>query len=1335
MSVTFGTPAQASANNTAPTVSLSGLTPGQPVILIISNDATGGTLFYPTGIHDTNGMTWTEIVAGVDAGFTRSIVAFIGTGGLGATSTTISATFATHALWEMSAQACMGASIAPGLGAIDVLGSNSGTSAIAVASSLTPGASGEGSVAACRAGTTVINGVRGGWTTHLDANTAISTYPSPTVTDAEQWDLSGSSTWVAVALIVKADIVTLPSANVALGMKMSGTETLTNIPVVGGVALTLTETISTGLGYAPTAQVPWMLPVAINDHPYMMDFSKTRITTMQIRRVSADDSVEPGEQCVDEETEILTQRGWLLHQDLRIGDQTLTLNMGTGLSEWQPVEDVRRYERHDFQMFSMEGRGHSSLTTLNHRWPVSRHIDHGNGGKERVITIRTSEQLNTKDSLFAATECATLPVEPKYTDELVELVAWFYTEGNVTWDHRGERVRRVTIAQHPRVNPEKCDRIRACLIRALGPEHRGIWYEYQNPSNGVTLFHLQRGTFDEILDAAPGKDKVVRPEWIASLTRAQLDLFIDVTIQGDGWDQGNWIALSQASRERIDSFQMACVLAGYRANRIYEVAPMSAAGWRWKVSASKIRRQFSPIAAARKQRHARTSTREMNKSAMEIKTVTYDGVVWCPKTENETWCARRDGAVYFTGNTLSASGVWPRAQDNYFLGAGQKFLDNRFAFESVYVHSGEYPSVRTRFWKSQGVNPWAEGELTLQPEYESIATSTANLVIVVCGNYLYRSDGIHLWWTLSPVGVASPTWTEVTSANTHNIVSITSDGSRVWFACGADGVYVTVAGTTTSATAATPVGLNGVGGLSVYAAGAGTTNTTNMPNSSTIWHVSEVDAFGNETAAVSVTAMPASTPMNLTWNPDTNATNFNVYRGANLVYTGDTPSFVDDGTVAGTAQAYPTSNGTGVTPYKATWILYAKGHLVASTGRDLVEILASQNITFIFQHENPGFVFTCGCECPSAILVGGYAGSQSFVGAIQPDSSNNGATLAPPTWATTMTPGEQINDIQYDAGAILMATSLGIRSGTKPDSTGTFDVNPVIEDPGSVLCVTSWSQYMYFGWSNYAPAEPWAPNRPVVAGLGRADLSQYTTAGVPGYATDVMGQSAGITTAVVVMGGVPYFVVLKSGTYTLYGDDNNVVPSGWMEPGWVRYGTLENKIVVEVDFQHEPLPSGASVQYQIVSEDKATVTNVGTNSVAGSTSVLEPLPAGLMVGDRFMPIVTLTSTANQSAGPVFLSHITKAMVTTKRQDEILLAIILSDEVQSLGPAPQTWYQNCLTEYMYLKSLEQSGEIINLTMGGIVRVAFIDQIMLEPDGVDQYRQWFQGAATVKLISLD
>lgn len=43
---------------------------------------------------------------------------------------------------------------------------------------------------------------------------------------------------------------------------------------------------------------------------------------------------------VDEETEILTVDGWKTVHDLRVGDEVMTLNHETGMSEWLPTLEV-----------------------------------------------------------------------------------------------------------------------------------------------------------------------------------------------------------------------------------------------------------------------------------------------------------------------------------------------------------------------------------------------------------------------------------------------------------------------------------------------------------------------------------------------------------------------------------------------------------------------------------------------------------------------------------------------------------------------------------------------------------------------------------------------------------------------------------------------------------------------------------------------------------------------------------------------------------------------------------------------------------------------------------
>jgi hypothetical protein len=49
--------------------------------------------------------------------------------------------------------------------------------------------------------------------------------------------------------------------------------------------------------------------------------------------------------------------------------------------------------------------------------------------------------------------------------------------------------------------------------------------------------------------------------------------------------------------------------------------------------------------------------------AMTIETVQSDAVLWCPATKNRNWLARRNGSVYFTGNTSDPSEILVFAEE------------------------------------------------------------------------------------------------------------------------------------------------------------------------------------------------------------------------------------------------------------------------------------------------------------------------------------------------------------------------------------------------------------------------------------------------------------------------------------------------------------------------------------------------------------------------------------------------------------------------------------------------------------------------------------------------
>lgn len=344
--------------------------------------------------------------------------------------------------------------------------------------------------------------------------------------------------------------------------------------------------------------------------------------------------------CVDEATEILTERGWRQQGDISVGDVVLTLNHDTGLSEWQPLLAVNRFPEMSRDLVLMEGKAHSSLSTAQHRWPL---LHHNLRRKTLARTWGTTGSLNSCDYLITAAESAHLPEEPKFSDALVELVAWFWTEGHVSGDYGN-----VGLTQSFRVNPGNVSRIRGALYDEFGPEWIGPiprigrmsdgiprWRESQRPTRGLSEFWLSVAAGKELLALAP--NKVPSFDFLLSLTRAQLLTFIEVSMLAD---RNGERSLAQSSRQRSESFQFACVLAGINASLTSAPPTASCPSTMWQVTMRK-RQVVTPIAAARQgARFAITSVR-------------HDGMIWCPTTRNSTWMARRKGNVYFTGNSSS----------------------------------------------------------------------------------------------------------------------------------------------------------------------------------------------------------------------------------------------------------------------------------------------------------------------------------------------------------------------------------------------------------------------------------------------------------------------------------------------------------------------------------------------------------------------------------------------------------------------------------------------------------------------------------------------------------
>lgn len=332
--------------------------------------------------------------------------------------------------------------------------------------------------------------------------------------------------------------------------------------------------------------------------------------------------------CADTETEVLSRRGWLSHDKLRMSDFIYTVNPESGLGEWCKVLEI--FSKHyDGELTSMEGRGFSALVTDNHRWAVTNKQRIGNH-----LTIKETGNLALHDLIPLCRPMNNMA--DRHSEDFARLVGWLVTDGTYRKKGRGKGV---CIYQSQSANPEKCDEIRALLNR-LGANAS------EKLNGDIVHFTFNGELSRKARKHAPGK--LLTIGFINSLSESAKIALLDTLVKGDGGIQGGdtkYVCTSNEQQAGIYSALMSLMgIANTTHKRWIETGFMLKNGW---VSEG----CWMFYVNTRKSKYTRPQS-------LEIKKIDHSGIVWCPRTKNGTFLARRKGGVYFTGNTFGR-GAYP----------------------------------------------------------------------------------------------------------------------------------------------------------------------------------------------------------------------------------------------------------------------------------------------------------------------------------------------------------------------------------------------------------------------------------------------------------------------------------------------------------------------------------------------------------------------------------------------------------------------------------------------------------------------------------------------------
>lgn len=329
---------------------------------------------------------------------------------------------------------------------------------------------------------------------------------------------------------------------------------------------------------------------------------------------------------VDIETECLTKNGWKYYNELNIDDEIYTLNIDNQLGEWKKVDKINIFENRN--IISFYNKNYDIRVTENHKWVVRNRIN-----KTPYKLIYTTD-INTAHEFPVKMEYSNFPVDKKYSDEFVKLLAWTATEGHIRkTENTDRRGNSIVISQKKYYN-----HLKNILL------DNNITNGYDK--DGLFVCEFSGKIADDIRKII-NEDKIINYDFVLSLTKEQLELFIDECILGDGSiiesvDRKTRKQFHQNTKNGniLDVFLFACVLANKSIGRSRKNEYLNES-----LNSNEIHETWSI------QTKDAVELRKMKQK--EIENVT----VWCPTTTNGTFLARRKGNIFITGNSYDGTSV------------------------------------------------------------------------------------------------------------------------------------------------------------------------------------------------------------------------------------------------------------------------------------------------------------------------------------------------------------------------------------------------------------------------------------------------------------------------------------------------------------------------------------------------------------------------------------------------------------------------------------------------------------------------------------------------------
>jgi hypothetical protein len=378
---------------------------------------------------------------------------------------------------------------------------------------------------------------------------------------------------------------------------------------------------------------------------------------------------------------------------------------------------------------------------------------------------------------------------------------------------------------------------------------------------------------------------------------------------------------------------------------------------------------------------------------------------------------------------------------------------------------------------------------------------------------------------------------------------------------------------------------------------------------------------------------------------------------------------------------------TGSSKVAMGWV---KQRLFAGIGASLYELVGGSPPTLpgaIYTHPNSDWTWTSITEGPTAIYASGFVGTTSAIYKVSLDADGTLPTLTSAVTAADFPDEEHVTSLgSYLGRYMLIGSNKGVRVGLI-DGAGNIVYGGLTYNQDSNDHITGFAFKDRFA---YATVTQDIDGK---SGLIRIDLSSPNSDGLYPWANDLASTATGNCNSVAFIGETSRLAFVVEGSGLYFQHPTQLVESGYLDTGAIRYNTMEKKHFKLVKVRVTS-PFQGTVAISTISKDESvsSIITVGSEAAADQDFTTSIPTAQEQLAFRF----TLGRSATDSTkGGGIVGYQVKALPANKRTRSISVPLLCYDFEQDRNNIIVGWDGRAWSRLSKIEEIESNGNTITI----------------------------------------